>query len=136
MTDNDYKKYVKKELHEKFKQLCENNSLDFYSCGCILTAHLVLRRLMQHKYKDIWKEAKCTPKEAWDEAMKQTDYHSRNSASMTASIVSSYSLRGEEFQVWWNKKQGGTGEEEGTINPTVMTIGPVKKKKWIAQIVK
>ena len=31
--------------------------------------------------------------------------------------------RGDEVRPWWNKKCGGTGEEKGTINPALVTIG-------------
>ena len=96
----DYKKYVKKKLWREFKKMCKNNSLDFYSSGCVLTAHLVMQDLMAHTFKGVWKMKKITPKEAWESAMKQTDYHSGMSAAVTATIIERYSPRGEEFKKW------------------------------------
>ena len=90
----EYKKYVKKEYHKEFIKICEKNSHDFYSCGCILTAHLVLQNLM---------EDNTTPKQAWNNAMEQTPYHSGMSASMVAIMVAKYSPRGDEFKKWCKK---------------------------------
>ncbi len=106
MTNKDYEKYVKKELWIEFKKHCKVNSLDFYSCGCILTAHLVLEDLMRHISK---KGSDCvgikmSPKEAWDSAMTQTNYHSGFSAQCTAQIIIMFSPRGEEFKKWWKKE--------------------------------
>ena len=99
----DYQKYVKKELWKEFEKQCKKNSLDFYSCGCILTAHLVMEDLVGHKLKGICKEKKVTPKEAWESAMSQTDYHSGFSAAITATIIAKYSPRGDEFKNWCKK---------------------------------
>lgn len=43
---------------------------------------------------------KVSPKEAWENAMKQGDYHSGMSAAMTASMIAKFSIRGEEFKEW------------------------------------
>ena len=94
----EYKNYVKKELLSEFKKHCETNSLDFYSCGCVLTAHLVMEDLMRHETKGDAKQDKVTPKEAWASGMEQTDYHSGFSAGCTAQIIIRFSPRGEEFQ--------------------------------------
>ena len=102
-TEKEYKKYVKKELWTKFKKHCELNSLDFYSSGCILTAHLVMEYLMQHEpYGEVGeiRADKVTPKEAWERAIEQTSYHSGMSAAMTATIIAKYSPRGDEFKKW------------------------------------
>lgn len=123
MIDVTYKDYVKREFCNKFKKHCEINCLDFYGCGCILTAHLVMKDLMCHTFKGVWKGKKVTPVEAWQGAMQSTDFHSACSASFTASIISMFSLRGKEFQKWWNKEAGGTGKEKGTINTAIMIIG-------------
>lgn len=98
-----YRDYVKRGMQKKFVELCHNNSLDFYSCGCILTAHLVLKSLMVHTFQGVWKEKKCTPKQAWEGVMKQHDYHSGASAAGTAVIIAQYSPRGEEFKRWCKK---------------------------------
>lgn len=34
-----------------------------------------------------------------------------------------YNPRGEELKVAWNKSWGGTGEEVGTIDPSIIEIG-------------
>ncbi len=96
----NYKEYVKPELIKEFEKHCKANSLDFYSNGCILTAHMVMEKLMQHKSNSICKRDKVTPKEAWEDTMKQTDYHSGMSAAFTATVIAKYSLRGEEFKKW------------------------------------
>lgn len=37
-------------------------------------------------------------------------------------MISHFHPRGEEFRVYFNKANGGTGEEKGTINPAILTI--------------
>lgn len=101
---SEYKQYVKKGLWNEFKKHCEKNSLDFYSCSCILTAHLVMEDLMCHNIKGELKQDKQTPKEAWKSAMEQTSYHSGFSASCTAQIIIHFSPRGKEFKKWWKKE--------------------------------
>ncbi len=44
-------------------------------------------------------------------------------AGAVASAITHFHPRGEEFKKFWNKGYGGTGEEEGTINPAILTIG-------------
>jgi hypothetical protein len=100
-----YTKYVKKGLENKFAEMCKMNSLDFYSCGCVLTAHLVMEKLMQHAEKGVFHYEKVNPKEAWEHAMRQTPYHSGMSAAMTATIIARYSPRGEEFKEWCIKDE-------------------------------
>jgi len=129
MTEKEYKKYVKKELLKEFEKNCKINSLDFYGCSCVLTAHLVMSDLMRHeKHKDSdLSETKVTPEEAWKSAMEQTPYHSGFSAGCTAQTIIHFSPRGEEFKKWWNKYIGGTGEEEGVLNPALVKV-EVKEK--------
>lgn len=43
-------------------------------------------------------------------------------AGVMASAIAHFHPRGDEFNKYWNKKCGGTGEEEGTINPAIITI--------------
>jgi hypothetical protein len=106
MDDVTYKHYVKKELWNEFVKTCHKNSLDFYSCGCLITAHLVMQDLMAHTYEDPWKEDKCTPQEAWESAMTQCgNGHSGMSAAMTACMIARYSPRGREFACWCNKNK-------------------------------
>lgn len=103
MNDVTYKDYVKEELWKDFVKQCKSNCLDFYSCGVVLSAHIVLEHLMKHTYKGVWKGDKETPKETWEGAMEQTDFHSGASASMVAIMVARYSPRGEEFKKWCKK---------------------------------
>ena len=107
MDDVTYKHYVKKGLWTEFRKVCENNSKDFYGCGIVLSTHFILKDLMQHTYEDVWKEDKVTPKEAFDHGMNSVPIHSGSSAEYTASMVSHFSPRGEEFKVWWDKENGG-----------------------------
>ena len=95
-----YKDYVKEYSIKDFEKACKTNCLNFYSTGMILTTHLVLQDLMQHTYKGVWKEKKCTPKEAWESAFQQFNGHSGMSAAITATIIAQYSPRGEEFKKW------------------------------------
>jgi len=128
-SEKDYQKYVKKELWKEFEKHCKVNSLDFYSCGCVLTAHLVMKDLMRHDTKEEVRQDKVTPEEAWKSAMEQTPYHSGFSAGCTAWVITRFSPRGEEFQKWWNEYNGGTGKEKGTIDPATFTISDTKEEK-------
>lgn len=44
-------------------------------------------------------------------------------AGIAVDTVVRFNHRGDELKVAWNKHCGGTGEEKGTINPAIMTIG-------------
>jgi hypothetical protein len=103
MEQVTYKHYVKKNLWKEFVKNCQQNCLDFYGCGCVLTAHLVMEDLMQHTYTDVWKKKKCTPKEAWESAFSQFNGHSGMSAAITATVIARYSPRGKEFAKWCEK---------------------------------
>lgn len=105
--NKDYERYVIKEKIPKFVEYCENNCLDFYSCGIITTLHLVLRNLMLHKEIGIFTATEeLTPEMAWKDAIEQTPYHSGASISIVAIAVAEFSIRGEEFKKW-AKKDGG-----------------------------
>jgi hypothetical protein len=86
---SDCKNYVKLDLLADFKKMCEINSKDFYSCGCVQSAHLCMIQLVKGD----------TPKEAWEHCMKDAG-HSGMSAAITATIIAKYSLRGDEFKKW------------------------------------
>lgn len=98
----DYKKYVKKELWKDFEKHCKINSLDFYSCGCILSAHLVMQNLSYPQKDDIVKHKKMSCKESWEAGIKEVG-HSGMSAAATAIIIARYSPRGNEFKKWCEK---------------------------------
>ena len=107
LVDDDekgYRQYVEESKWLEFEKVCEMNSMDFYGCGCILTAHLVMEKLMAHIGESVLKEKKCTPKEAWEEAMVSDPGHSGASAAMTANLISTYSPRGKEFKKFWKKE--------------------------------
>ncbi len=101
--DITYKQYVKKDLWKDFVKMCRINSRDFYSAGCVTTAHLVMKDLMKHTYKGVWKERKVIPKVAWNDAMRQSS-HSGMSAAITATIIAKFSPRGKEFRDWCIKE--------------------------------
>jgi len=44
-------------------------------------------------------------------------------AGMVSNLIYLYSERGNEFKSYWNKKFGGTGEEEEVKNPAILIIG-------------
>ena len=100
MEEPTYKNYVKPELIKEFEKMCESNSKDFYSSGCVTTAHIVMNDLMAHTYKGVWKHKKIGPKDAWQGAMNSHPGHSGMSAAITATIIAKYSPRGEEFKKW------------------------------------
>jgi hypothetical protein len=101
----DYKKYVKPSLHKEFVKLCRMNCLDFYGSGIITTAHLVMEDLMEHINDHDYRKKKCSPKEAWENAMEQIPIHSGYSASVVAVIVARFSQRGKEFKDWCKRKK-------------------------------
>ena len=104
MSEEDsYKRYVKPKLIKDFVKYCKKCCLDFYSCGCILTAHLVMEKLMSHTFKGAFRTKKFTPEQAWREGFSSTDYHSGMSAAMTATMIARYSIRGDEFKRWAKK---------------------------------
>ena len=99
----EFKKYVKKELWNEFEEICKKNSLDFYSCGVILTAHLVMHNMCQSK---MWKSLVFqdeSPQEAWESAMKSNPYHSGASASFACQMICKYCIKGDEFRKWAKK---------------------------------
>lgn len=95
----EYKEYVKKDKINEFENFCKINSVDFYSCGVLLTVHLILEELMRHKGENP-KEKKVTPQQAWDYAISNCPYHSGMSASAVVLEVIYYSPRGKEFMEW------------------------------------
>lgn len=63
-----------------------------------------------------------------EEALKEFDGKDLTGymVGIAASVVVHFNPRGEELKVVWNKSWGGTGEEKGTINPAIITIGDKK----------
>lgn len=120
----DVENYVKPKLLDKFKKQCMINSKDFYSCGVIATAHLIMLNLMRHKTDGkIFKQDKMTPKQAHDNAFEQHQGHSGASACAAISMAIHFSPRGEELRKWWNKQHGVSEDKKGVVQPHIMTIG-------------
>lgn len=123
----EYQKYVKEELWKEFEKHCKTNSLEFYGCGCVLTAHLVMSNLVGDEGSTL-KTVPLKPKDAWNRAMEQTPYHSGFSAGCTAQIVSQFCVKGEEFRKWWNldnqiRDEGEKANEKGgVLNPALLNI--------------
>lgn len=109
MNEYTYKNYVKPELIKEFEKMCRKNSLDFYSSGCMTSAHIIMHDLMKHthvienKMYGRIEHKKVSPKEAWESGMRNTG-HSGASAAMTALTVAKFSLRGDEFKEWCKKE--------------------------------
>jgi len=96
MAKYDWHNYVRKERHDEFEFMCKKNCLDFYSCGVVLSSHLIMSDLYDG----------LTPKDAHDSAFKTMTGHSGASASMVISIVKHFSPRGEEFYKWYKEQEG------------------------------
>jgi len=43
-------------------------------------------------------------------------------AGAMASMINYFHPRGDEFRKYFNKQNGGTGKEKGTINPAIITL--------------
>lgn len=102
---------------EDWEKAVAKNSYDSYSLACYLAAVGVMEALDMGK----------TPEEAEAELTNTVPGMTGFMAGAAASVVVHFSTRGEEFKAWWNRNQGGSGEEEGTINPAVMTISENEK---------
>lgn len=91
------------------------NSEDDYSKSCIDCIEIYAEFLDQGK----------SPDES-EKLMFENEIAKGLTGNMMAEIMKAivhFHSRGDEVRPWWNKKCGGTGEEKGTINPALMTIG-------------
>jgi len=62
-----------------------------------------------------------TPQEAESEGIKDKGITGFQ-AGVMAGAINHFHPRGSEFNKYFNKQCGGTGEEKGTINPAIITI--------------
>lgn len=104
---------------QDYKEYCEINSHDDYSNACIIAGERVGDLL----------DAGKTPKQA-EKGMYGLGL-TGFMAAMVCRGIWKYHPRGEEFKAYWNKKHGGTGDENGTMNPAVMDIDVQKPKKVV-----
>jgi len=100
---------VKDGLEEKYKSYVEVNQ-DSYGHGVVVAGSAVGKLLDEGK----------TPEEA-EEGMNGKNL-TGFMAGAVAGVINYFHPRGEEFNKWWNKDNGGTGEEKGTINPAILTV--------------
>lgn len=99
---------------EAYKEYVEINSHDDYSKACITAGERVGELLDKGK----------TPAQA-EKGMYGLGL-TGFMAAMVCRGIWKYHPRGEEFKSYWNKKHGGTGDENGTMNPAVMDIDVAK----------
>ena len=100
-----------KELAEEWTQWVEKNN-DPYGSAVIKAIENVCAELDEGK----------SPAEAEEVGIKGSGI-SGAQAGFMASAIAHFHPRGEEFQKYWNKQMGGTGEENGVIDPSIITVG-------------
>ncbi len=100
---------AKPELRKEWEDFARLNTKHFYAAGVVESAVGVMRALTEGK----------EPKEAMDAVNGDiTGFQ----AGMIAASVAHFHERGEEFRRWWNRDNGGTGDEKGTINPAILHV--------------
>lgn len=108
-------KNIKEELQAEYDKYKEINSKDGYSRAVIDCGESFANFVDEGKS---FKEA--------ERLMLDTPEGSELTGYMMGAIMSAmvhFHPRGEEIKVWWNQECGGTGEEKGTINPAILSIG-------------
>lgn len=101
---------VKPGLEADYQKYVEINA-DEYSAQCVKSGEKVGALLDEGK----------TPEEAL-EGLKGDGITGFMAGAAINGVVH-FHPRGEELKVAWNKLCGGTGEEKGTIDPSIITIG-------------
>ncbi len=101
---------IKPELLSEYNNYVETNGQDEYSKACVEAGEAVMKLLDEGKT--------CEEAEKGLHGKELTGFM----AGATAMAVAHFHERGEEFNKFWNKSVGGTGEEKGTINPAILTI--------------
>ena len=101
---------IKKGKEKEWKKFVKINSKDFYSASVLKATKKVGEALDKDK----------TPEQAENE-LHGLGLTGAMAGCIAESIVH-FSPRGKEFQGFWNKRCGGTGEEKGTINPAILEI--------------
>lgn len=106
---------------EAYKEYVAINSNDDYSKACITAGERVGELL----------DAGKTPKQA-EKGMYGLGL-TGFMAAMVCRGIWKYHPRGEEFKNYWNKKHGGTGDENGTMSPHMadIDIKTMKPKKVV-----
>ncbi len=103
---------IKPELKKEYEDYVAMNSNDDYSKECILAGE---------KFMDAIETGR-TFIEALDTAIKGSGLTGFMVGAFMAGVIK-FHERGEEIKPWWNKECGGSGEEDGIINPAIITIG-------------
>ena len=133
---HSYRSYVKKDKWKEFEKQCEINSKDPYCIAVVMGVHQVLRCLEWGGHfppmLGMNKPKKLTPSQAMDEGIKSTEGYGISISQanfIVQDVIKFAKTRGEEFKIWWNKKHGGTGKEDGVVISNVIAIDITKKKK-------
>lgn len=105
----DEKMTVKESMQKEYEDYVSKNQDDYGNAVIAATAN-VAKKLDEGK--------------SCEEAEKAMDGYGLSGfmAGCVASAIVHYHPRGEEFKQFWNKRCGGTGTENGTINPAIITI--------------
>lgn len=105
---------IKEGFEEEYVKYVAQNSNDGYSRAVIDAGEIFGSELDKGE----------TPDRA-QEVMFSTEQGSGLTGYMMGALMSAivhFHSRGDEIRVWWNKQCGGTGEENGTINPAILEI--------------
>lgn len=105
---------------QDYKEYVDINSNDDYSKACIIAVEKVGELLDKGKT--------CEQAEKGMYGQGLTGFM----AAMVCRGIWKYHPRGEEFKIYWNKKHGGFGDENGTMSPHTSNIDDMQKeiKKW------
>lgn len=107
---------MKKEFIKEFEDWANKNS-DSYGKACVDVARRAMEIL--DECKDFETHALIVQA---DKAVHGQSELTGYMAGVIASAITHFHERGAEFNKKWNKDNGGTGEEKGTINPAILTI--------------
>jgi hypothetical protein len=126
---NEWNEYVREDRHKEFKRYCKINSLDPYNLAILLGLHYFLRFLewgyfVKFPHMEFNPAPKMDVQKAFDETMKVLSGYGYSISQVNYLVQSAwrYSNRGEEVRVWWNKDNGGKGDEKGIIVSNMFTI--------------
>lgn len=103
---------IKQGLEEKYAEYVSMNSADDYSKACVEAGEVFGTALDEGK----------TPEEANDIMCAKEFGLTGFMAGCIMGTMVEFNPRGEEVKTWWNKYWGGTGEEDGVVNPAIVTI--------------
>lgn len=103
---------TKPGLQEKYDHFAKINSEDEYSKGVITAIDGFAAALDEAKTLDEANDAMCKAEPGLTGFM----------AGEAMKAIVHFHERGEEVKTWWNIRCGGTGEEKGTINPSILIL--------------